>query len=108
MFQYLVNTMPWTKNIQTENKKWAADVQSKEFIEDRNKMFGGEIPVDAMAAGLPMWRDQLVAFLDTIESSIKGSKTGWLMGTEEPGAVDVHMSNPVWFMRVGCLLCRDH
>jgi hypothetical protein len=101
MFGYLVSSMPWSPSVKTAKPEWAKMVQSAEFNDDRSKMMGGNpIPADAMAAGMPLWRDQLMAFLDTLETTIKGSKTGWLMGTEKPSTADLHWSNPIWFIKV--------
>ncbi|KAI9034239.1 hypothetical protein DFJ74DRAFT_648675 [Hyaloraphidium curvatum] len=98
-FNYLVLSMPWTDKVPCTNKEFATSVSSKEFITDRESMTGNKIPVEAMAAGGPLWRDQLAAHLDSLETSIKGSKTGWIMGTEKPSTADLHYSNSVWFMK---------
>ena len=44
-FGYLVSSMPWTRDVKTVNTRWAENVQSKEFNDDRSTMMVRCLPV---------------------------------------------------------------
>jgi glutathione S-transferase len=71
-----------------------ADRVSKEFVEDRERLRGGQFDIPAMKAAIPQMKDQFRAHVAWIETQL-GDGRDWLLGAIS--LADVHAYMNVWY-----------
>lgn len=73
---------------------WLGDKIPQAFIEDRQKLRGGNFDIEKMKAAMPQMRDQFRAHAQLIETQLEGREEG-LLGAYS--LADVHAYMNVWY-----------